>query len=263
MGTPIRSLGKNSPLLRDLRQRIRHRREGEILLDGRRLLDDAIRWEIPIREMYLSESRVADLSSLPNIAEVRKFLLDDEVLKKLAPTRNSQGLLAFVDEPQFPVWAAEEGIGLYLERIQDPLNVGAIIRSAAALGARSVWLSPGCADPFGPRAVRASAATVFRVPIEVDVTLETAITRAGSAGCPIWATGAGGCLLDEWRPSSHLLLLLGSEGPGLSSQALEISDGILGIRLEGGVESLNVAVATGVLLARIRAILSGPKGEVG
>lgn len=254
MQESIHRLGRNSPRLKELRRRIRQRQKGEVLLDGRRLLQDALRWKIPLREIYLSESALRENPD-PVFDEIPTFLIDDEVFRKLAPTRNSQGFLVFVDEPEFPEWRAAQGLGLYLEGVQDPLNVGAIIRSAAGFGAEAVWLSPGCADPFGPRAVRSSAGAVFRIGVEREVPLEGALARARSGGCRVWATGADGMAVGDWAPDDPLLLLLGSEGPGLSTAAMEGAEGVLSIELDREIESLNVAVAAGVLLSRIRAIL--------
>jgi len=255
MQPDILRLGKNSPRLKDLRYRLRHRQHGEVILDGKRLLQDALRWKIPIFEIYLSEA-VLQAGIPEGVAEeTQKYVLDDEVFRKLAPTRNSQGILSFVAEPEFPAWTAIEGFGLYLEAIQDPHNVGAIIRSAAAFGARTVWLGPGCADPFGPRTVRASAGAVFRLNTETNLSLDTALGRVRATNGSVWATGSGGAPISECHPSNPLLLLLGSEGPGLSPQALAHTDRVVGIALDKEIESLNVAVAAGVMLAQIRAIL--------
>jgi len=180
----------------------------------------------------------------------------DEAFERISTTRHPQGILAVVGEPRLPEWTIREGLGLYLEEIQDPSNVGAIIRAAAGLGAEAVWLGEGCADPFSPRAVRASAGAVFRISVESRLPLEDGVDRLHSRGGRVLATGSRGETLHALPRNQPILLLIGNEGAGLSAEALQSADQLVGIRLNRGVESLNVAVATGILLAAFRAILS-------
>jgi len=174
------------------------------------------------------------------------------VMEDVAPTRHPQGVLAVVHEPHFPRWPARRGMAIYLDGIQDPGNVGAIVRSAAALGAAAVLLSPGCADPFAPLAVRGAAGAVFQIPIERNVDVKDAGTRVRAGGGSVWATGMGGTDLVSWRPRFPVLLLFGSEGRGLSHESIEGTDGSVSIPLERGIESLNVAVAAGIVLQTVR-----------
>lgn len=243
-------LGKSSARVKDLRRRVRRRAEGQVIIDGRRLLDDLLRWDVGILELYLA----AGLSESPEVAPwitaaEQVFEMDAEVFTGVAPTRSPQGVLAVVEAPQWPVWPASEGVGLYLEGVQDPGNLGAIIRSAAGLGAAGVLLAPECADPLGPAAVRGSAGSVFRIPVERDVPLSRAVDRLRSHRGTVWAAGAGGRSLSGWRPSSPMLLMLGAEGRGLSREALAVADDVVSIPLRRDVESLNVAVAAGILLS--------------
>jgi len=251
-------LGKNSPRLRELRRRTRDRRNGEIILDGQRLLEDILSQGITFRELYVSSSRRAEIPPLMSRHAGSCFEVPDEAFAKVSPTRHPQGILAIVGEPRLPAWTIREGLAIFLEEIQDPSNVGAIIRAAAGLGAEAVWLGPGCADPFGPRAVRASAGTIFRIPVENSLPVERAVERLRSHDGRILATGSGGKTLGAFSPEHPILLLIGNEGSGLSSKAIELADQLVGIPLDRGVESLNVAVASGILLAAFRAMLSIP-----
>jgi TrmH family RNA methyltransferase len=231
---------------------VRDRRPGEVVVDGRRLVADLVRWSLPIRELYVEAEVGADPKLVA--AADHAFAVEARVLSGISPTRHPQGVLAVVDEPRWPEWSAERGTALYLEGLQDPGNLGAIVRAAAALGAARVLLSPGCVDPFHPVVVRGSAGAVLRVPVDREVDLNDAIERARSAGGEVWATGAGGTPTHRWRPSEPVLLLLGSEGAGLSEAAAGLADGAVAIPLERGVESLNVAVATGILLHHLRSL---------
>jgi len=248
----MQHLGKKSMRVKDLRRRIRSRIPGQVIIDGAKVLDDLIRWDIRILELYLSVdlSQSSETGAWVAAAE-QVFELDNEVLKDVAPTRSPQGVLAVVEAPRWPVWPASSGVGLYLEGVQDPGNLGAIIRSAAGLGAAAVLLAPECADPWGPAAVRGSAGAVFRIPVERDVSLSRAADRVRRHQGELWATGSDGQPLSEWSPSSPMLLMMGAEGQGLSQEALVVADGTVSIALRRHVESLNVAVAAGILLSRL------------
>jgi len=214
---------------------------------------DLVRWEVPIRELYLTPEIASDTAVATWVVAANSvFELEASVLHELAPTRTPQGVLAVVEEPRWPPWAARRGVALWLDRVQDPGNLGAIVRAAAGLGAAAVLLSPDCADPFGPFAVRGSAGAVFRVPLEREVTAAGAAERVRAAGGEVWATGAEGRPMEGWRPAEPCLLLIGAEGSGLGSEATDLADGSVIIPLGRDVESLNVAVATGILLQHLR-----------
>jgi TrmH family RNA methyltransferase len=249
----ITRLGRHGRRLKDLRKRVKDRREGEVVVDGRRLVSDLVRWSVPIRELYLVPEIAEEFEAVgwrQSAEEV--FELEASVLADIAPTRNPQGVVAIAEEPQWPDWSAESGVALWLDRIQDPGNVGAIVRSAAGLGAETVLLSPDCADPFGASAVRGSAGAVFRIPVARDVGLAGVMVTVRESGGEVWATDSLGDKIDGWRPSQPCLLLLGAEGVGLHSDVAELADGTVAIPMSRGVESLNVAVATGILLQHIR-----------
>jgi TrmH family RNA methyltransferase len=249
----IERLGRHGRRLKELRKRVKDRRHGEVVVDGRRLVSDLVRWGVPIRELYLVPEVSGEFEAVgwrQSAEEV--FELEASVLADVAPTRNPQGVLAIAEEPRWPEWSAEGGVALWLDRIQDPGNVGAIIRSAAGLGAEAVLLSPDCADPFGASAVRGAAGSTFRIPVGRDVGLAGVMVRVRDSGGEVWATDSLGEKIDGWRPSKPCLLLLGAEGVGLDPDIAELADGTVAIPMSRGIESLNVAVATGILLQHVR-----------
>ena len=223
------------------------------MVDGRRLVSDLVRWGVPIRELYLVPEISGEFEAVgwrQSAEEV--FELEASVLADIAPTRNPQGVLAIAEEPPRQEWPADDGVALWLDRIRDPGNVGAIIRSAAGLGAEAVLLSPECADPYGSSAVRGSAGSVFRIPVGRDVGLAGVMVRVRDSGGEIWATDSLGEKINGWRPQRPCLLLLGAEGVGLDPDVAELADGTVAIPMSRGIESLNVAVATGILLQHLR-----------
>ena len=251
--SPLERLGRHGNRLKDLRKRVRNRVDGEVIVDGVRLVGDLVRWGVRIRELYLVPELVDDPEASTWVEKAgTAFELDVPVLADIAPTRNPQGVLAVVDEPRRQTWPARDGTALWLDRVQDPGNLGAIMRSAAGLGAAAVLMSPYCADPFVPGAVRGSAGAVFRIPIERKVVAEHAVERIRTVGGEVWATGSGGRPVTAWRPSEPCLILVGSEGAGLDPAVAELADGTVTSPLGAEIESLNVAVATGILLQHLR-----------
>ena len=249
----LERLGKHGERLKRLRSRLRRRPAGEVVVDGRRLVADLVRWEVPLQELYLTPEAAAEPANAPLVeAAETTWEIDGAVLETLAPTRHPQGVLAVVAEPQWPSWRGDRGVALWLDGIQDPGNLGAIVRSAAGFGARAVLLSPGCVDPFSSASVRGAAGAVFRVPVEREVEIDDAASRARSHGGQVWAAGAGGTPISAWSPGEPLLLLIGTEGGGLSEPAAATAEGTVTVPLERGIESLNVAVAAAVLLAHLR-----------
>jgi len=246
----MQRLGRNSARLKELRARVRERRPGEVVVDGRRLVGDLVRWGVPLRKLYLATGTEPD----PTIvnAALSAWQVETALFEGLAPTRHPQGVLAVVPEPAGRTWPARSGVAVFLEGLQDPGNLGAIVRSAAALGAAAVLLSEGCADPFHPAAVRGSAGGVFRVALEHNAGVADAAARVRAKGGSAWAAEPAGSPLSGWRPRRPALLLLGAEGAGLSAAATQAVDGRVAIPLERDVESLNVAVAAGILLQHLR-----------
>jgi TrmH family RNA methyltransferase len=224
-----------------------------VILDGCRLAADLVRWDVPIAELYLTPEAAADPESARLIAAAQRvFELETDVLESVAPTRAPQGVLAVVAEPAWPPWSGRRGLALWLDTVQDPGNLGAIVRAAAGLGAAAVMLGPGCADPFAPLAVRGSAGAVLRLPVEREVTVQRAVKRVREGRGEVWATDIEGEVLATVARREPLLVMLGAEGVGLAAEALALAVRTVGIPLVRGIESLNVAVAAGILLWELR-----------
>lgn len=251
----MQRIGRHSDRVKELRRSIRRRPAGLVVVDGRRLVADLIRWGVPIRDLFISEELAEQGAGVDYCrAAENSWVLAGSVLGEIAPTRSPQGILAVVDEPEAQPWQGERGVALFLEGVQDPGNLGAIIRSAAALGAEAVLLAPRCADPFSPAAVRGSAGAVFRMAPHRELSVEEAAAMVRGKGGWVWAAMAGGRPLDRWHPRGPGLVLLGAEGGGLRAESVALADGRVAIPLERDIESLNVAVAAGILLAHLRAL---------
>lgn len=253
-------LGRHNPRVSELRAIARGDRENLTLVDGRKLVEDLLKKGFSPVAVFASPAVAEALGRatlwLHSTKHSSCFTLAEEVLNQLAPTKHTQGVLAVFPIPSYQSIAGP--LLLYLDRIQDPANVGAIMRVAAAFGVSGVACSPGTADPFSPKAIRASAGHAFSLPVMRRLDWATFRQRVAAVHRVVAATATGGCDGFAWQPSLPMVLVLGNEGQGLSPEIDDAVDQRVTIPLERGVESLNVAVACGILLARLRGLEPGP-----
>jgi len=244
--------------LRDSRAR---RETGLAAAEGFNLLREALLSETGLVQVFLSErargrADFADIAARLEAGESAGhwecFAVRGEVLERAAHTESPQGVLAIFRPRVFSLEEVLAGDGpvLLLDRIADPGNLGLILRTAEAADCNGVVAGPGTVDPFNPKCVRASAGSIFRLPV-VHADLEAAAAALATAGGRLFATSPHGELVYTSADlSGRIGLLLGQEGGGLAQGFL---DRFAGLRIPTGrVESLNVAMAAGVLLYEAR-----------
>jgi RNA methyltransferase, TrmH family len=177
--------------------------------------------------------------------------VDDAILDSLSETETSQGLLALARRPSFDEDAIYAGTPLVVVAagLQNPGNVGALLRTAEAAGATGAYLAAGTADPLSWKALRGAMGSAFRLPHVHGIPVEHAMKRLRERNVIILATVAdGGQRYDTVDLRGPVAFLLGNEGDGLPSELIASADARVTIPMAGATESLNVAVAAGVLL---------------
>jgi TrmH family RNA methyltransferase len=246
---------------RELRDPAARRATGLAAAEGFNLLREALLSEIDLVQVFLSERarRRADFGEVAARLEAGEaaghwecFCVHGELLERAAHTESPQGALAVFRPRSFSLEDALAGEGpvLLLDRVADPGNLGLIIRTAEAAGCAGIVASPGTVDQLNPKCVRASAGSVFRLPV-AHADLATATGALANRGWRLFATSPrGGVEYTAADLSGRVGLLLGQEGAGLAQELLERFEGL---RIPTGrVESLNVAMAAGVLLYEAR-----------
>ncbi len=222
-----------------MRDAIREHAE-EIVIEGPKAVADAVAagWR-PIAVI----ERAKDAAPRADAVVFSAALFD-----QLTETKTPQGALGLFERPRTSdlLTAHRDKIIVALDGVQDPGNVGTIVRLAAAFDAAGVALLPGCADAFGPKAIRASAGAILTVPV-ANVTPQELL----DCGLPLFAAAGDGKPIDP--PSRNAVLIFGSEGTGISPELREHATAIA-IATSGRVESLNVAASAAILLARIFAL---------
>ena len=193
---------------------------------------------------------------LARIAEsaVDHSAVNEAEFRSAAETESPQGVLAIAEIPERGL-SALSGVTplrlLVLDALQDPGNVGTILRTAAALGADATVALPGTVDLWNAKVVRSAMGAHFRHPA-FHVTAEQLFEFLGSGSIPLWGADVDGAPIESVTPPERLALAVGNEGAGLSSSLRERASTTVSLPIADSVESLNVAVATGILLYQLR-----------
>ena len=220
-------------------------RAGEYLGDGVKLLAEAARWGAALTAVVCTEGTA--LPPLP--ADVRLVEVPGELMAYISPMEAPQGALFLAKQPDLcPPERLESGRYLALEGVQDPGNVGTILRTADAFGADGLFLLEGCADLYNPKTVRASMGAVFRCPVW-RCGLSELTDRLSAAGLPLYGAALREDTLDVRQVDLRRgAVLVGSEGRGLSRSALDACAATVKIPMNPRCESLNAAAAAAILL---------------
>lgn len=248
--------------LRELQTARGRREQRRFLIDGEKMVREALAAGAPCTELLvLDPAPWADAPLAPTV-------ISRADAERLSDARSPQGVFAVVED-RLPA-AAEaaavlpldgRAVAAALDAVQDPGNVGAIIRSAAAFGCALVLLGPGCADATHPRVTRAATGAWFQARIARSDDLRTDLASLRGRGARIVAASAGGAAaaalqcaatVNQERVSAAgpTVWLFGNEGAGVSDDLAALIDGTVRIPIDPCVDSLNVAVAAGIILAR-------------
>ena len=247
---------RSNPLVKRFREAAREGRIGDtILLDGSHLLQEALASRITLEVVAFSDvaaQRLPKLVAASLQSGARVVTLPEALLARLSPVRQPSGIVALARMPavdlETAVAASPPQLILVLESVQDPGNVGAIVRTAEACGGTAVLVAEGCADPFGWKALRGSMGSALRLPVAAADS-RAAIQALRIAGVRILAAAPrGGTRLRFADLISPVAILLGGEGAGLSAPAIEAADEALTIDMRPPVESLNVGIAAALIL---------------
>lgn len=238
-------------LLRSLHSRRGRQKENAVILEGTRLVADAVKFSAKIRCYILSESFAEKNSSLlKGFPEAKTYLLPDILFRKVCETDNPQGLLAVSDIPSYnDDILAEIKRAIVLENIQDPGNAGTIIRSADAFGFGAVIFSRDSVDPYNSKVIRSTMGSLFHIPVIVSNDVYMTLEKLKGYGVKILAAHPRDAeLCHKADLSGDIAVVIGNEGNGLSDRILNMADQKIMIPMKGLAESLNASVAASVLL---------------
>ena len=219
-------------------------RKSAYLIEGWHLFEEAVQAGVTIEKIFALESYRDQLAAFPQTVWV-----SEEILLDLADTQTPQGIVAVIQKEEVGLPDLHQGKFLFLEDVQDPGNVGTMIRTADAAGFTGVIVSDKSADIYSLKTLRSMQGSHFHLPI-YRLPLASFVEEAKKSELPILATTLSRESKDYRELSSleNLVLVMGNEGQGISSVMAESADQLVHIGMKGRAESLNVAVAAGILM---------------
>ena len=257
LAMPVRIVNsKQNSRLKELRRALRSAEptaEGLIGIEGPHLVEEARRAGLRFGCVFAGDGFQNWLAGLTLPAETETLSVPTGILTSAFVTETPQAVAALVEPPE---WAWADLLGsahgsqlvVVLAGLQDPGNLGTILRSAEAFGANGVISLPGTVSSWNQKTMRASAGSVFRLPV-VQAGVDEAFGHLGEAGVKVLTTAARGASgADDVDLGGPIALLIGNEGNGVPAEIAARADGVVTIPCPGPVESLNASVAAGVLL---------------
>ena len=232
------------------------RSTGRFALEGARLTQDALDSGVRVERAFLTPEaaeRHADLRDALERAGATTCGVPDALAEKMADTRSTQGILctAFMLDNRVELDKIDMyGVYAGLENLQDPGNLGTVLRTAEALGVTGVVLSRGCADVYSPKVVRAAMGAVFRVPFVYAPDFTDALARLRAQGLKAYAAVADPSAGDIRKAelTGGVVAVIGNEGRGLTPEAVGACDARVTVPMRGRAESLNAAAAASIVL---------------
>ncbi len=237
-----------------LNNKARERKKtGLYIIEGMKMFEEApaerIR-EVYVSESYLSEEKNARI--LQKLNDTGYETVSEEVFSKISDTKTPQGILCVMKQPEYDLnqfLQAENPLLMILEDLQDPGNLGTILRTGEGAGITGVIMTSDTVDIFNPKTIRATMGSVYRVPFFYTDNLYSTMDSLHNAGIKIYAAHLDGqAYYNEFDWKTPTAFLIGNEGNGLKKLTADRADSYLKIPMEGKVESLNAAVAASLLM---------------
>ena len=240
---------RKNPLLQQVKKllssRAERRKTGLFVADGTKLLEEAVKYWPGLQTVILSDGVEAQVPD-----HVRVVRVPEDVMASISPMEAPQGALFLGKLPEQTEFVPKRGM-LILDGVQDPGNIGTILRTADAMDVPVVLLE-GCADPWSWKVIRSTMGAAFRTPV-VQATWEEVLGKCREAGIPIGVTALSDRAVDiRSAKLSDMALVIGSEGRGVRKEVLENADHELIIPMNPHCESLNAAIAAAIVMWEIR-----------
>lgn len=229
---------------------IKYRREyGLFTVESEKCIGEALNYADIDSLLFCEEEENSVLVEKAAALNVRLIKTTREVIDSISDEKSTRGIILVAKIPEKPVYE-KKGIVVALENVSDPVNIGAIIRTADAISASAVILSKACADYTSVRAIRSSMGSVFHIPVIRVDDLKQEIINLKAEGFSVVSGHLKG--KDRLTRTENACLLIGNESRGLSDEISALSDELVKINMYGNAESLNASVAAGILMYRLK-----------
>jgi len=231
-----------------LKEKKYRERYGAFLVEGAMSVLWALDSAYQVKSIVISQDFSLPQTISALLANIPVYRVPDRLFTKMSDTKTPQGILCVCALPQTPPLPTK-GMYLYCDKVQDPGNVGTMIRTADAMGFSGVMLSPECVDPYNPKLVRSTMGSLFHIQIFTDITPEVLTTMQGCGfTLVVSALHTRSLSVENWQPMANTIVAVGNEAKGVSDPILHLADTIVKIPMAGSAESLNVAAAASILM---------------
>jgi TrmH family RNA methyltransferase len=233
------------------------RQESKFVLEGVRIVEEAIKEDVNIEQVFYSDYLMRNQRGeelLANLRETGAEILevDDEIIQKVADTESPQGILAIVEQVDYnltDILTGDNKLILIVDQVQDPGNLGTIIRTADAAGVDGVITTKGTVSLYNQKTIRATMGSLFRMPVYWASDLKELKNILDDSGVKVVVGDINGDKYHfEVDCSSSTAIVVGNEGTGPRDELIEFADQLIKIPLVGDAESLNVAMAAGIMV---------------
>lgn len=235
-----------------LKKKAARKKQGLFVVEGIRAVKE-IPEHIQIQTVLVSEKVAKEHYETIPAEEI--LVMPESLFETLSETTSPQGLMAIVQKVDVPLaeFQMEEGPYLLLENLQDPGNLGTIIRTAHAFDFKGILMTKGCVDLYSPKVVRSTMSSLFYMPIVMDEEIGTYMEYLKEKGKTIYTTALSekAQWIHDIKFDSNMVLVIGNEGNGVSDYCLANTDYTMMIPMPGGAESLNASVATAVCMYEV------------
>lgn len=226
------------------------KKEQVFVVEGSKMFEEAD--EKYIREIYVSESYIEKNGISDKLQKVGFETVSDEVFKKISDTKAPQGILCVMNQYKYTLedlLNKDNPVLVLLEDIQDPGNLGTILRTGEGAGIDGVIMTKDTVDIYNPKTIRATMGSIYRMPFLYVDSLHEVIEKLQEKGILVYAAHLkGNEYYDNFDFKKGTAFLIGNEGNGLKKETADLADFYLKIPMEGKVESLNAAIATSLLM---------------
>lgn len=219
------------------------------LVEGTHLAQETIEWNVPVKQWIITEDYYNNMQEISLPVDSPITLIDVDVAKELSATQTPQGIFAevVIDEKQTEMVKGTRY--LLVDRVQDPGNLGTMIRTADAAGYDAIIIGEGSVDIYNEKVIRSTQGSIWHLPV-IEMSLDKAIEELKAMGVQVLATALNSNAVSykETAQDTPVAIIVGNEGQGVSEHVQKMSDQLIFIPMAGHAESLNVGVATGILL---------------
>jgi len=242
--------------LKLLKKKSGREESGTYLIEGKRAVLDALTNGVHFECILIQDNFLAKLEDMLENADCDEFIqVSPEIIDTLSETSSPEGIIAQakIAYSEKPDYSKLKGLVVLIDHLQDPGNLGTIIRTADAAGASAIILSNDCVDLYNSKTIRSTMGSIFNIPIFQEQELSNVIIALKNEGYLVYATSLNGEDFFQRKIAffDKTAIIIGNEGNGITENLIPLSSGVLTLPINGKAESINAAVAAGILIYNI------------